>query len=109
MNYTDWMLKVFSTLDSVNSAQTFSYITQAKAETKVLRVVLKSVLMATAITATLLLLAFFDVPAFESVLAWLAYSIAIVIGVFAGAKLEQWLVRRKLTEILRKSGQDGRT
>lgn len=103
MNYTEWMIRERPGLKDVASSITFEYITRAKSQTKKHRVILNFILMSLLLFLASMLLSFYDLAAFESASWWIAYSVAVVAGIFISKKLEQMIIRKQLSEMIKDS------
>lgn len=103
MNYTEWMIRKRPGLKDVASSVTFEYIARAKSQTKKHRVILNFILMSLLLFLANMLLSFYDLAAFESGSWWIAYSVAVVAGIFISKKLEQMIIRKQLSEMIKES------
>lgn len=100
MNYTEWLIESFPKLAGVSSAETFSYINQAKLASKlqcwVIDIVLTVVFM---VCFTFTMSSAGYIP-FESFIYWAGLVIVLAVGKNISDKIEQKIIRNKLRKLV---------
>ena len=101
MNYSEWLKSTYPQLASENDVKVFSYVQQAKGDTKTARLfVLLLNIMLVGLLGYTTGYVFGKYTEFEYVIPAMLIVIAAAISFYITSRIEQRLIKRKLTELI---------
>ncbi|WP_394204261.1 hypothetical protein [Shewanella waksmanii] len=100
MNYTQWLVNRFPQLNKVSSAKTFAVITQARKQTKTLRILIS--MLSYLVGGLLIVMGFPTIEQQGHLLAYLAAIIGVVVLFIVLSKTEQRLTEMVMKQALLK-------